>query len=48
MHSSKAGGAAILELRKALVERVNLTLKEMSEWGDANLVKFNATRHVCK
>ncbi|CAK1594040.1 unnamed protein product [Parnassius mnemosyne] len=30
--------------REAMVERVNLTLQEVSDWGDANLVKFNASK----
>ena len=31
-------------LREAMVERLNLSLKAVSEWGDANLVSFNAAK----
>ncbi|CAG4989213.1 unnamed protein product [Colias eurytheme] len=30
--------------REAMVERVNRTLREVSDWGDANLVQFNANK----
>ncbi|XP_047997328.1 uncharacterized protein LOC125234949 [Leguminivora glycinivorella] len=30
--------------REAMVERANLTLSRVSQWGDDNLVKFNATK----
>ncbi|CAG4956470.1 unnamed protein product [Colias eurytheme] len=30
--------------REAMVERVNRTLREVSDWGDSNLVQFNANK----
>ncbi|KAF9822784.1 hypothetical protein SFRURICE_019474 [Spodoptera frugiperda] len=34
----------IQSLRESMVERLNSSLKAVSDWGDANLVKFNATK----
>ncbi|CAH2218036.1 jg22219 [Pararge aegeria aegeria] len=44
LSSPRASANDILEHRESLVERINLTLKEVSDWGDANLVKFNAAK----
>ncbi|KAJ2947549.1 hypothetical protein O0L34_g17337 [Tuta absoluta] len=37
-------GDEIRSLRKAMVERTDLTLSLVSQWGDDNLVSFNATK----
>ncbi|CAH2207549.1 jg9570, partial [Pararge aegeria aegeria] len=37
MSSPRASGDETLVLREALVERVNLALSEVSDWGDTNL-----------
>ena len=44
MSNARAGGSQIQSLREAMVERLNLSLQAVSEWGDANLVKFNAAK----
>ncbi|CAH2243694.1 jg8754 [Pararge aegeria aegeria] len=44
MSSPRASGDETLVLREALVERVNLALSEVSDWGDTNLVQFNASK----
>ena len=42
--NARAGGSQIQSLREAMVGRLNLSLQAVSEWGDANLVKFNAAK----
>ena len=44
MSGPRASGAQTLEQREALVERNNLTLNAVFDWGDTNMVKFNATK----
>ncbi|CAK1603403.1 unnamed protein product [Parnassius mnemosyne] len=42
--SPRASRDQIQSEREAMVERVNLTLQAVFDWGDANLVKFNASK----
>ncbi|CAH2242743.1 jg11901 [Pararge aegeria aegeria] len=44
LSSPRASANDILEQRESLVERINLTLKEVSDLGDANFVKFYAAK----
>lgn len=44
MSSARASRDEIRFLREALVERTNATLSHVSQWGEDNLVKFNATK----
>ena len=41
---ARTSGTQIQSLRESMVERLNSSLKAVSDWGDANLVKFNATK----
>jgi len=42
--TARARKNEIQELRDEMLQRLNLTLKAVSDWGDANLVKFNASK----
>ncbi|CAH2270002.1 jg6477 [Pararge aegeria aegeria] len=42
MSSPRASGDETLVLREALVERVNLALSEVSDWGDTNLTELDS------
>ena len=42
--SARASRDETTALKEAMVERMNLTLNLVVEWGDDNLVKFNASK----
>lgn len=42
--NSRASGAQIQPLREAMVERMDGSLKAVADWGEANLVSFNASK----
>lgn len=42
--TARASQSEIQKLRDEMLQRLNLTLKAVSDWGDANLVKFNASK----
>lgn len=44
LSSARVGGEEVRSLREAMVERTNLTLSFVSQWGDNNLVSFNAAK----
>ena len=44
MSSSRASPQEIQDLRESMIGRVDLTLSRVSNWGDANLVKFNPSK----
>ncbi|XP_026330574.1 uncharacterized protein LOC113238064 [Hyposmocoma kahamanoa] len=44
LSSARDGREDIRSLREAMVERTNLTLSLVAQWGDNNLVSFNATK----
>uniref|UniRef100_A0A2H1V1V5 SFRICE_013827 n=1 Tax=Spodoptera frugiperda TaxID=7108 RepID=A0A2H1V1V5_SPOFR len=41
---ARTNGTQIQSLRESMVERLNSSLMAVSDWGDANLVKFNVTK----
>ncbi|CAH2088457.1 unnamed protein product [Euphydryas editha] len=42
--SARTSQTEVNDLREAMVNRANLTLQAASDWGDANLVRFNASK----
>ncbi|KAJ8734955.1 hypothetical protein PYW08_014205 [Mythimna loreyi] len=42
--SARASGSQVQSLREAMVGRLNLSLEAVSEWGEANMVRFNAAK----
>ena len=44
LSSAKTSGDEVRSLREAMVERTDLALSLVSQWGDNNLVSFNATK----
>ncbi|CAH2107362.1 unnamed protein product [Euphydryas editha] len=42
--SARTRQTEVDDLREAMVDRANLTLQAVSDWGDANLVRFNASK----
>ena len=44
LSSAKTTGDEVCSLREAMVERTNYALSLVSQWGDDNLVSFNATK----
>ena len=42
--SANAGRDVIVSCREAMFERVDVVLQAVFDWGDANLVTFNATK----
>lgn len=44
LSSPRAKPDEIRQAREAMVNRLNSTLQLVSEWGDANLVEFNASK----
>ncbi|KAL0879124.1 hypothetical protein ABMA27_004075 [Loxostege sticticalis] len=44
LSSAGASGVEVQRMREAMVERTSLTLSNVSQWGDHNLVSFNASK----
>ncbi|KAL0878611.1 hypothetical protein ABMA27_003690 [Loxostege sticticalis] len=44
LSSAGASGVEVQRMRKAMVERTSLTLSNVSQWGDHNLISFNASK----
>lgn len=42
--SARAKSQETQSMRESMIERVNLKLQKVSDWGDANLVKFNPSK----